>query len=213
MKSVRVFYKKKGRMKFVSHLDMNRYFLRLVKLAKLPIWYTEGFNPHPYITFALPLSLGFESEYEVVDMRVEDGCGFEEIKTRLSQNAVEGIEIFGVDSPKLKPSEILKAEYRLEFDGEFDTEGLAEFLKRDSIIAFKKTKKGVEKQINLGEMIFDFDINENASTVVEIVLSAGESNLNPLLLIDTYTEMTGIRLPEFAVTRTKLLTRSGELFV
>lgn len=213
MKSVRVFYKKTGRMKFVSHLDMNRYFLRLVKLAKLPVWYTEGFNPHPYITFALPLSLGFESEYEVVDMRVDDECSFEQIRMGLSENAVEGIEIFKVDSPKMKSGKISKAEYRLEFDGKFDTEKFTEFLKSDSIITQKKTKKGVMKQVNLGGMIFEFDLKEKDPPVVEICLAAGENNLNPRLLTRTYTEMTGVCLPEYSVTRTKLLVASGDVFV
>ncbi len=62
MKNVRVFYSKKGRMKFISHLDMNRFMTRMILKSGLPVWYTEGFNPRPYLTFALPLSLGFESE-------------------------------------------------------------------------------------------------------------------------------------------------------
>ena len=52
MRTVRVFYKKLGRLKFISHLDMNRFMLRALRLSGLPVWYTEGFNPHPYATFA-----------------------------------------------------------------------------------------------------------------------------------------------------------------
>ena len=59
-------------MRFISHLDMTRFMSRTIRRAELPVWYTEGFNPHLYMTFALPLSLGFESDYEVVDIRLLD---------------------------------------------------------------------------------------------------------------------------------------------
>ena len=72
LKNVRLFYKKGDRMRFISHLDMTRFMSRLIRRAGLPVWYTEGFNPHAYFNFALPLSLGFESEYEVMDFRFED---------------------------------------------------------------------------------------------------------------------------------------------
>ena len=68
LRNVRIFYEKKGRMKFVSHLDMNRFMSRLIAKSKIPVWYTEGFNSHIYINFALPLSLGFESDYEVLNV-------------------------------------------------------------------------------------------------------------------------------------------------
>ena len=77
LKNVRLFFKKDGPLRFVSHLDMNRVMTRILRLSKVPVWYTEGFNPHPYITFALPLSLGFSSEYEVMDFRLDDD-NFEE---------------------------------------------------------------------------------------------------------------------------------------
>jgi radical SAM-linked protein len=59
---------KKGRAKYTSHLDMQRCMMRAVRRARIELWYTEGFNPHPYVTFALPLPLGVESDGEPVDM-------------------------------------------------------------------------------------------------------------------------------------------------
>ena len=61
MKNVRVFFEKHGPCKYISHLDTNRVMLRAIGKSRLDIWYTEGFNRHAYITFALPLSLGFAS--------------------------------------------------------------------------------------------------------------------------------------------------------
>ena len=72
MKNVRVFYRKDGACKYISHLDTNRVMLRAIGKSRLNIWRTEGFNQHAYITFALPLSLGFASECESMDFRILD---------------------------------------------------------------------------------------------------------------------------------------------
>ena len=79
-------------MRFISHLDMTRFMARVIRRAELPVWYTEGFNPHLYMTFALPLSLGFESEYEVVDIRLlDDGYPIDTLCDKLAiHNDYEG---------------------------------------------------------------------------------------------------------------------------
>ena len=84
MKNVRLFYSKTGRLKFISHLDMTRFMSRIITRSKIPVWYTEGFNQHVYMNFALPLSLGFESVYEVVDFRLnDDGYSLDECSKQL----------------------------------------------------------------------------------------------------------------------------------
>ncbi len=69
MKSVRIWFEKRGLAIYTSHLDMNRCLTRAVRRANIPLWYTEGFNPHPYITFLLPLPLGQEGRREPLDIR------------------------------------------------------------------------------------------------------------------------------------------------
>ena len=59
--TVRLVFSKTGRARYISHLDLNRTMARVLRRAGIPLWYTEGFNKHPYITFAAPLSLGCES--------------------------------------------------------------------------------------------------------------------------------------------------------
>ena len=84
-------------MKYVSHLDMNRYMVRLFKVAKIPAWYTEGFNQHLYLTFALPLSLGITADYDVIDLKiVDDNFSNEQILSNLREKAAQGIEILNV---------------------------------------------------------------------------------------------------------------------
>ena len=65
MREVRLRFSKTGRLKYISHLDINRAMSRALKRAQIPLWYTEGFNPHPYMSFSLPLSLAKALIYEL----------------------------------------------------------------------------------------------------------------------------------------------------
>jgi radical SAM-linked protein len=212
MRSVRLFYKKFGNMKFVSHLDMNRFMIRMVRMSGIPVWYSEGFNPHPYITFALPLSLGFDSEYEVMDIRLDDDLYDNTlVYTKLKSLMPEGIEFFGVGDPMMKAGDVAFASFKLEFDNLkcFEAQ-LIEFLNSDTIIAEKKTKKGKMKEIDLKEFIKSFDVCDNT---VELILAAGGSNnLNPKLLIDTFADKYNLQLPPYSVSRTMLYNESLQEF-
>ena len=71
-------------MRFVSHLDMNRFMTRVIRKTNIPVWYTQGFNSRLYIAFALPLSLGFESDYEAMDLKItDDGYSHDDVVKEL----------------------------------------------------------------------------------------------------------------------------------
>jgi len=96
--TVRVFWKKEGRIKYISHLDINRCMARALKRSRLPVWHTLGFNPHIYTTFALPLALGYESECESVDFRLTEQVPMQEVVDRLpcgSGGAETGGDLLG----------------------------------------------------------------------------------------------------------------------
>ena len=93
MYEVRLMLRKQGRLKFVSHLDMFRLMQRAVRRAGIPLWYTEGFNPHPYISFLLALSLGVEGKKEPVDIRIVGEMEPDEIKRRLNEVLPEGLRV------------------------------------------------------------------------------------------------------------------------
>ena len=84
MREVRLRFSKTGQAKYISHLDTNRVFSRAFARAKINLWYTQGFNPRPYMSFSLPLSLGVESYCENVDIRIIDDLTDEEIKARVN---------------------------------------------------------------------------------------------------------------------------------
>lgn len=212
MKKIRIFYKKNKRMIYISHLDMNRYFIRLLKLSKLPVWYTEGFNKHTYISFALPLSLGFESDYEILDFKLtNDNISFEEVKNSLNEKAVDGIEVFKVSEPVNKTNLIFKSEYVISFNNKPNVDKLTEFLNQNEIIIKKLTKKKVEKEINISKMIYNFSIENNN---LKLVLAAGNNdNLNPVTVLNAFEEQYNIKLPFYKVKRIMIYDTNNEQFI
>lgn len=187
MKSVRIFYTKTGRMKFVSHLDMNRLMIRVIRKSGIPVWYTEGFNRHIYINYAVPLSLGFEGVYEVMDIRLtDDDFSFEEAIDRLNAAAPADIEFLHAEEPVLPTVDIAFAEYELTFDPENAHlyEKLKEFLSKESVICQKKDKKGRIKEFDIIPKIKSAEFKDGKAL---LVLSAGnEGNLNPSLVLSAF---------------------------
>ena len=205
MKNVRLFYTKTGRMKFLSQLDMNRLMTRVIRKSGLPVWYTEGFNQHIYINYAVPLSLGFEGLYEIMDIRLtDDEPAPENIVKQLNSAAPDGIKFLRAAEPVKPTVEIAFAEYELVFPDEGDDiyRDLREFLSQKSVVCLKKDKKGRLKEFDIIPKIRKTEITENGA---RLILSAGnEGNLNPSLLLSAFFENTG-RKPAFCTVRRLIL--------
>lgn len=223
MNSLRIWFKKVGRAKYISHLDLMRSMTKAIKRSGLKVWYTEGFNPHAYIVFPLPLSLGIESESECVDIRVEDGVTPWEVKERLFDQMPEGLDLVSVEEPFLNAKEIRYGRYviTLDFENETEAESFAELSQKlvdeKSLVCEKKGKKGhrkVMKEVALGEHIFNFraEVNENI-LVINVDLSAGNPvNIAPNLLIGAIEKQSEI-LPVYKKFEKKcLLTENFEIF-
>ena len=213
MRSVRVLFSKKGDIKYISHLDLNRFMLKIIRMSKIPVWYSEGFNPHPYITFALPLSLGFESDYEIMDVRLDDDSFTnEQVLSSLKPLFPKGLELFSCKDPVMKAGQVAFADYKIEFDllDANYMKGLNNLLERDAIISKKKTKKGTYKDIDLKEYIKAFSINGN--TLLLTLAAGGSNNLNPKLIIDAFEERSGLKTPYYKVTRTMLYNENMNEF-
>lgn len=213
LRSVRLFFKKTGDMKFVSHLDLNRFMIRMIRKTNIPVWYSEGFNPHPYITFALPLSLGFESQYEVMDLRLDDDTfKNEDVLKEIVEKMPNGIEFFEVSNPIMKAGEVTFASFDIDFGEDFSKieKELKVFLSKEQIHTEKKTKKGSIKILDLKEFIKDYKLADNKLT---LTLSAGGSeNLNPKLILDEFSRSINDKLPPSLITRTMLYNNEMERF-
>lgn len=217
MKNVRVWFKKDLECRYISHLDLNRCMLRALHKSKAPVWHTEGFNPHPFATFPLPLSLGFRGTNECMDIRLVEDIENDELISRLNLCLPDGIRVFDVTEPKMKAGKIAFARFNLKISS--DTlnsrkvyELLTALLSADEIPVEKKSKSGV-KTVDLKKSVREYELTEKFEFAeLEIVLSAGSTdNANPNLIITALENASGHSF--YAdITREELYNSDMEIF-
>ncbi len=218
MKNVRVWFKKDEQCRYISHLDLNRVMIRAIVKSKLPVWYTEGFNVHPYVTFAAPLSLGFRGERESMDMRIlDDNFSLDVIKNELNACLPSGLTVIDVTEQKSKPSVISSAKYKMRLSSDdISVEELyarlQELLSADEILVDKKTKKGIKK-IDIKEYFKDakhYDTDKDV--VVRVILPTGSTtNINPVLLVKAFNEKYDAEI-YYDITRVDIYDAEGRPF-
>ena len=99
-RTVRLKFIKVGSLQYISHLDLQRTFNRVIVRACLPIWYTKGFNPHAKLVFSTPLSIGAQSVYEFLDIRIDREMSCEMIMERLNSELTEELKIVDAYVPE-----------------------------------------------------------------------------------------------------------------
>lgn len=220
MREVRLRFSKTGRLKYISHLDINRAMGRAFKRAEIPLWYTEGFNPHPYMSFSLPLSLGVESLCESVDIRLIDNITNEEIKSRMNAVLPADLKIIDVYNDFRDNSEIVYSDYVYKFqfaDNEKALEKISALLSSDEIMALKKGKQGrkkVLKETNIKPFIDKYNISIRDDIIILNIrlLAGGEKNLNPSLLFDTIIRLINMDFEWKSIARISLLDKDYKEF-
>lgn len=220
MREVRLVFSKTDRCKYISHLDINRCMSRALTRAKIPLWYTEGFNPHPYMSFSLPLSLGVESYCESVDIRITGDITNIEIKNLMNEMLPTGIRIVDVYDDFRDCSEIAFSDYvyKIEFkDNEAALVRIKNVLEAPEILAEKKQKKGKRRiltETNIKPFIDKYNISiRDDEVVMNIRLAAGTNrNLNPTLLFDTVIKLIEMDFEWRSITRISLLDKDYREF-
>lgn len=219
MNSVRLWYKKSGLAIYTSHLDMNRCFTRAVRMAGIPLWYTEGFNPRPYLTFLLPLPLGQTGLREPIDIRTVEEISGKEIKERLNAVLPEGIEIVDVTEPLEKVHTIKDALYEINVSfADKESAGVFGNFANETVSggvlnAEKRSKKG-PKTVNLCDFITSFEAqaNENNVKITAVLATGTEKNLNAGLLLDTLIASSGRECEKYDITRSEIYTENLKVF-
>ena len=210
MKTVRIVFAKRGRARYISHLDLNRTMSRVMRRAAIPLWYTEGFNRHPYLTFAAPLSLGYEGLRETMDIRLEEDMPFEELIARLNEAMPEGLEAVSAAEAVAKPGALSHAVYSLTFDCPAET--VTALLSRPEILVEKRTKKKTVRTLDIRPAFADAAVtSEGEGCRVEVTLPCNSSEtVNPGLLLTALNADGGnYRLH---VVRRELLLADGAPF-
>ena len=196
----RLLFQKTGSAVWISHLDLMRLFQRAFKRAGLPLTHTQGFNPRPSVSIALPLSVGVESTCELLDFDLQDcDVSNDEIKARLNNALVAGVSVLEVydNGRKIRDLALLRCRIELEYDAEVPSGAagaISALFHKSEVIVPKKTKNGIQDQ-NIAAMIQEFTVTAESENLLAIdtLICCQNPTLNPAqipLAIETY-------IPEF----------------
>ncbi|MBQ4529838.1 MAG: DUF2344 domain-containing protein [Lachnospiraceae bacterium] len=202
---LRIKFTKSGVMVFIGHLDMMRYFQKAMRRAEIDIAYSQGFNPHQIMSFALPLGVGVYSDGEYLDIEANSITSSEDMCRRLNEVMVEGVT---VESVKLLPEQaknamslVAAADYIITFrEGHapegFSMEQFLKFCSQESIVVTKQTKKNT-REIDLKSYMYEVKASEEG---IYMMIGAGSANnIKPDLIFNAYAEHSGIAMDEFAL--------------
>ena len=177
---VRVKFTKEAPVKYLGHLDIMRFFQRCFNRAGVRMIYSEGFNPHQKMSFAMPLGLGIESRGEYLDCEIADGQDLSDVMERMNQVSGDGFHIVSIRqlkeaAPKAMAS-VRFASYQIRFDPAVPktaiSESVQQFLSQDSVMVLKKTKKR-EQEVDIRPQVLQLSYEEN---ILFMLLGAGGEN-------------------------------------
>ena len=188
---LRMKFRKKGRLRYISHLDLQRTMKSVFARTGLPIWYTEGFNPHAKMVFSLPIPLGAESECEFLDFRLTRDLPPELVAETMSKAVTGELAVVKIYKPgKSKLSDIKYCTYDIFPDRPVDLS----LLDSDKIIIMKRSKRG-EKETDVKPLIKFAGITED--DILRATLSTDSENyLRP----DVFAELLGV--PDAKIIKT-----------
>lgn len=205
----RALFEKTGNAIYISHLDLMRVFQRAFKRAGLPLTHTQGYNPRPSVSIALPLSLGVESGCELLDFDLEgEKLPNEEICTRLNAALIEGVrvkEVYEIGS-KIKNLAYLDCVVTMEYDAgipEGAKEALEAFFAREEILMEKKSKTGKITEQNIVSLIRRISVeaeNDN-ELVLHALICCQNPSLNPMQLTAAIEKYLPELKPDFVRCR------------
>lgn len=225
---IRIKFAKYGVMKFIGHLDVMRFFQKAIRRADIDIRYSEGFSPHPVMSFAAPLGVGMESLGEYLDIEINSMTSVEEIKDALNREMPEGISILSVrilpDNAQNAMASVAAAKYWIlastgQENGQNDAcgmrgfpidrieEKLTAFCARERIPVIKKTKRG-ERELDLKPGIFELQIEEMPHPFTEdgkryqaiymLVDASSSGNIKPTMILEAFCQDCGTSLTPYS---------------
>ena len=206
----RIKFRKSGVMKFIGHLDVMRFFQKVMRRADIPIAFTGGFSPHMIMSFANPLGVGVTSDGEYFDIELTEEIDMDAAVARMNQVMVEGIEIVNMvpisdDKKRTGMSIVAAADYLSNVKNDAFPENWKEkaagFMNQEQILIVKKTKKS-EKEVDIKPMIYKFEIREEG--VYMQVATGSVENLKPEVVMQALGQYLGVDLGEASFVHHRL---------
>ena len=205
----RIRFGKQPRLRFISHLDLQRFFQRARNRTGLPIAWTQGFKPHPILSFGSALALGWTSEYEILDVKLSVPMGrkrTEEAMRAALPVDLPVLEVRMVDDRHPAPMAMVRAsDYEIALSGETAAATLdaaEEFLRRESVMAMRKTKSG-EREVDVRPMALS--LKREGDVLSARLMLTEKDTLKPDLLVRALAEIAGAEVPEMRIHRRCLL--------
>lgn len=206
----RIKFRKYGALRFIGHLDVMRFFQKVMRRADIPIAFTGGYSPHMIMSFANPLGIGLSSDGEYFDIELTEPVDSTEAVRRMNEACVEGIEVINfrqiAEEKKMTGMTILAgADYLTKVrKGEFPDgwqEKFREFMSRKEIRIWKKTKRS-EKEVDIRPLIYKWELRGES---VYLQTAAGSSeNLKPDLVMEAFCAFLDISAEDISFMHHRL---------
>ena len=217
----RILFEKKGNAIWISHLDLMRVFQRAFKRAGLNLTHTQGYNPRPSVSIALPLSVGVESNCELLDFDLDgDKVANRIVRGKLNDYLVPGIRVIKVydNGQKIKHLALLDTVVTLEYDAGVPADGvpkLRELFSREEVLVEKKTKAGDIVDQNIVEMIKSMEVEQadEQTILLKARICCQNPTLNPAQLHGAIVRHMPEMKPDFVKSeRLELYDQEGNIF-
>ena len=204
----RLLFTKTGDAVWISHLDLMRLFQRAFKRAGLALTHTQGYNPRPSVSIALPLSVGMESVCELLDFDLEGECPpYEEITSRLNEALIPGVQVLQTygQCGKIRDLSLLSCQITMEYDAgvpDFARETISELFRQDSLMVEKKGKNGIVQQ-DIIPMIRRLELSQpdEHALQIEALICCQNPTLNPAQIVSAINSNFPQYAPNFTIYR------------
>ncbi len=209
----RVTYSKEGLIKFISHLDLIRLWQRAFRRAGVMVKMSQGYSPHPLMSFGPPLPLGVEGCEEILDVALVPGQNLTGAKERLQAALPEGLrvkEFRPVSEPRLSLcAAIDHASYAVHLETKWSDEvreKVAAAKGSAALVTKKETRKG-ERYRDIKPLIRELEIEEDrgGEARMRFTVRVGEGgNCNPHELLEAVLGWPEERIKKLRIVRTAL---------
>lgn len=208
---------KNGRLRYISHLDLQRFMQRALRRTDLPVAYSQGFNPHPQMAFASALAMGWSSEAELLDVRLTEAVDEDHAREQLAHALSPEMPVYRArlvsDRFPALMAKLVWADYRIDLAGESADAVISavdSYMKEENVIALRKTKSG-EKPADIRKMTALLRV-EGRTMYARLMLTE-QATVKPDLLLATLAERAGVGPVEARIHRVGLFAYEKDVVV
>ena len=206
---------KQGRLRFVSHLDLQRFMQRALRRSNLPVAYSQGFNPHVVMAFSSALGTGVSSEAEILDIKLAEEASAEQVLGAMRASLPPEMPVYRVrlvdDHFPALMAKVYCSDYQITLSGPGKADVFAQvplYLQEEEVLAMRKSKSGM-KQVNIRPMTLLLEPAGEDSLRARLMLTE-QATLKPDLLISALAERSGAQEYRLLIHRTQLLTQGAD---